>query len=128
MADENAPVARAPQSVRFFYIKGQHFRVVHMDGLIGGLTPRGMLHVSTYSERPAIPQTTEHDIGENGQLSGAIHQEGKVGIVRELDVDIIMSRTTAVELRDWLTDRIADIDKYITAAQPQAKTNPPRKS
>jgi hypothetical protein len=107
----------APQRIKFHYIKGQQFRVVHVDGLIGGVTPKGLIHIAVYSERPAIPQVTEHVLSEAGVLGDIASQEGKEGIVREIDVDLMITRTTAVEFRDWLTERIKDIDAYIAAAQ-----------
>ena len=112
----NETVSGMPQRVKFFYIKGQHFRVIHVDGSIGGLTPRGLLHIALFNERPAIPQMTEHGFTEEGYLGDATVQEGKEGIVRELEVDILMSRATAVEMRDWLSNRIEDLDRYLAAA------------
>src|SRR3989442_6878794 len=48
--------ATKPQDVTFHYIKSSQFRVVHADGIIGGVTPRGLIHIAVFSERPAIPQ------------------------------------------------------------------------
>ena len=100
-----------PSKVRFFYIKGNHFRVLHVDGALGGITPRGFLHFSVYSERPAIPQTAEHQVSIEGRLSEPLSQEGKQGIVRELDADLIMTMQTATELRDWLSKRIEQMEQ-----------------
>jgi hypothetical protein len=100
-----------PSKVRFFYIKGNHFRVLHVDGALGGITPRGFLHFSVYSERPAIPQTAEHQVSIEGRLSEPLSQEGKQGIVRELDADLIMTKQTATELRDWLSKRIEQLER-----------------
>jgi hypothetical protein len=116
----------APQRIKFHYIKGQHFRVVHVDGLIGGVTPRGLIHMAVYSERPAIPQVTEHALSETGMLGDIASQEGKEGIVREIDVDLMITRTTAIEFRDWLTERINDMDTYIAAAQANQPAPRPR--
>ena len=98
--------------VRFFYIKSNFFRVVHMDGAIGGLTPRGLIHCAVYNERAAIPQVTEHPIDDN-RLGPEEAVEGKKGLVREVEVDLLMTRPVAEELRDWLTARIEDYDKRV---------------
>jgi len=100
-----------PSKVRFFYIKGNHFRVLHVDGALGGITPRGFLHFAVYSERPAIPQTAEHQVSIEGRLSEPLSQEGKQGIVRELDADLIMTMQTATDLRDWLSKRIEQLER-----------------
>ena len=41
---------KRPTRVRFHYLKSQLWRVVHVDGAIGGITPRGMIHAALYSE------------------------------------------------------------------------------
>ena len=99
------------QRVRFFYLKSPSFRVVHVDGAIGGITPRGLIHMSVYSERAAIPQSIEHELSDEGNLSGPINVEGKPGIVRDVDADLIMSKHTAIEMRGWLDERIADLER-----------------
>ena len=91
-----------PKSLKFFYLKNAQFRVVHVDGAIGGITTRGLIHMAVYSERPAIPQAHVQDITPEGTLSQPHDSEGKEGIVRELDVDLMMTKQTAIELRDWL--------------------------
>jgi hypothetical protein len=108
-ASESVPIE--PGNLKFFYIKGSSFRVLHVDGALGGITPRGYIHFSVYSERPAIPQTTEHTLSPEGALSPATSVEGKAGIVRELDADLIMSKLTATELRDFLSSRLGELDR-----------------
>jgi hypothetical protein len=102
-----------PQQVVFHYIKSTFFRVAHADGVIGGITPRGPIHISFYSERPAIPQSTEQAILETGALGEITAQTGREGIVREMDIDIIITRQVAADLRDWLAQRIEDLDKAL---------------
>lgn len=100
-----------PKRVRFHYLKSQLWRVVHVDGAIGGITPRGMIHAAIYNERPAIPQVTEQEVSPEGVLGAQTLSEGKEGVVRELDVDLVMSKQAAIELRDWLAKRVSELDK-----------------
>jgi len=115
MADIGSATGPAPTRIRFHYIKGQFFRVAHADGVIGGITPQGLIHAAFYSERPAIPQTTEHELSPGG-LGAQLSQEGKEGLVRELDVDIIMTRAVAASFKDWLERQIAELDKVVATA------------
>jgi hypothetical protein len=98
-------------TVKFFYIKTPLFRVIHSDGVVGGLTPRGYIHVAFYSERGAIPQTQTHTISPEGRLLDPFETEGKDGIVREMDVDVILAKQAAIDLRDWLSSRIVELEK-----------------
>ena len=117
MSGESASEA-AVRRVRFFYVESNSFRVAHVDGVIGGITPKGLIHVSVFSERAAIPLTADHEITPEGRLLEPISQEGKHGVVREIDIDLMMTRTTAAELRDWLTTRLDDLDRLLADASP----------
>lgn len=107
---ESKSMEDRPSNIKFFYIKSNLFRVLHVDGAVGGLTPHGSVHIAVYSERPAIPQMTSHNLSPEGRVGEPEETEGKEGIVREIDADLILSRQTAVELRDFLTRNIAMID------------------
>jgi hypothetical protein len=102
--------------IRFHYIKSNYFRVIHVDGALGGVTPSGFIHCAVYSERAAIPQVTEHAIVEDGLSEEATLIEGRAGVVREVDVDLMMSRSVAEKLRDWLTKRIGEYDALTTGS------------
>jgi hypothetical protein len=114
-AKERPPmIDTSSKRVRFHYIKSNFFRVGHVDGALGGWTGQGFLHMACYSERPAIPQITEHDVdAEKNVLSAATVLEGRTGFVREIDFDLMMSRDKAQEIRDWLTERLKEYDNMI---------------
>ncbi len=81
--------------VKFNYIKSAFYRVVHVDGVIGGLTPRGLIHGSLFSEGPVIPRIVRHEVREDGSLSDGEVVEAREGISREMEVDIVFDETVA---------------------------------
>lgn len=93
--------------ITFHYVKSNFFRVMHVDGVIGDDTPTGFIHMTVYSERPALPQKSKHKLTEDGAL-GEPAFTGKEGFVREMDADLIFDRDTAIAMRDWLDDRIQE--------------------
>ena len=96
-----------PSSVTLNYIKSNYFRVVHADGAIGGFTPRGEVFFSIYSERAPLPDVTVQAV-ENGQLGKEIleQRKGSEGILRELEVGVVMDLNVAKSFHMWLEDRI----------------------
>lgn len=116
---ERASEAGAPpRSVRYNYIKSGHFRVIHVDGAYGGLTGHGFIHAAVYSERPTIPQVTEAEFVEGGTLTE--HPvEKKDGMVREVEADLVMSLETAKALREWLDDKIGQLEEAFEAIKPR---------
>jgi hypothetical protein len=99
-----------PSKVNFDYIKGNFFRVIHVDGAIGGLTPQRLLHAALYSERPSIPQRLVHRVNPDGSLGDRLDEESltRGSVVRELEADLIMSIGTAESLANWLLDKVRE--------------------
>ena len=99
----------APKKIRFHYIKSNYFRVVHVDGAHGGITPNGNIFFSAYSQRQPIPQITTQKVEPDGSITEEIREERVVkdGIVREVEVGIMMDASTAESLHKWLGEKIA---------------------
>jgi hypothetical protein len=91
---------------------------MHVDGVMGGITPHGLIHIAVYSERAALPQITVHNVSLDGKLSHPVSSEGKVGIVREIDADLMMNKLTAIEIRDWLSKRITELEQLEIGVTP----------
>ena len=104
-----------PENVKFHYLKSTHFRTIHADGAIGSVTPRGHIHMAIYNERHAIPREMVQEIKPDGTLGEVIQSETVVreGIVREMEVDVLMNVEVAKGVINWLEDKIKLIEKEI---------------
>lgn len=102
-----------PTNVVFEYIKSQHFRVIHADGAIGGITPSGNVHVAFYSERPAIPRMMVHEANPDGSLGKLLPEQTvkRPGVIREMDVDVVLNLSGVESLLVWLKDRKKELVK-----------------
>lgn len=96
------------QAVSFHYIKSALFRTIHTDGIIGGLNPNGFLSFALWNERAAIPRKLTHKVNPDGTLGEIIEKEARIGVVREMDVEVVMSVPTAKALKEWLEQKIAE--------------------
>jgi hypothetical protein len=111
------------QEVTFNYFKSQFFRVIHADGAWGGVSPRGDIHISFYNERIAIPDKSRLRISESGTAVRPEEFESTSAIVREVEVDVVVDLTTAIQLREWLNNKIKTLETIIKMAQePQLET------
>lgn len=105
------------KSVTFHYLKAPDFRTIHVDGVIGGGTPQGSMHMSFWAQRPAIPREVVFEIEVDGKKLGKEqHRVGREGIVRELQIDAMLSIAAAKEIRDWLTQNIERVESEIAKA------------
>ncbi|MCC6572194.1 MAG: hypothetical protein IT462_00255 [Planctomycetes bacterium] len=107
-------VSERPKVVPYHYVKCTDFRTIHVDGAIGGPTPRGLIHVAVYSERPAIPQRIDVGIGVDGRLNQEVSRSGKDGILRELQCDLVLDLNAAESLANWLNRNIAMLKQAIS--------------
>jgi hypothetical protein len=118
---ETSSAADAPSSVVFNYVKSKYFRVVYATGAFGGITPQGMIHACLYNERTAIPRRVRHTMDSEGRLSETFEViETREGLVREMEIDLILDLATAKSLRNWLDKKI----DQLTAAQNSTTTEP----
>jgi len=104
-----------PGAVTFHYIKGNFFRVVHADGAIGGLTPNRGIFLSLFSERGAIPQVVEQTVNPDGTPGEEKTRVGKEGLVREVEVGVMMSGSAAKRIAEWLLKQV----QILEASEPE---------
>jgi len=129
MSDEawlNPTKGPTDKEVAIDYVKAPDFRVIWADGLIGSMTPNGLIHFALYAERPAIPRRQVFSIEPLadgvGQLGPEVleKQISRGSIVRELSVDILASAQVAENIGNWLIKQAEEIRK-IQKEQPEGK-------
>jgi hypothetical protein len=102
-----------PSLVQFDYLKSSLFRVMHVDGVHGGISPRGQIQMALFNERLAIPRQTVHELTAAGALGKEV-VEARVqrkGIVREVEAELLMSIDTAKSVVGWLKERIEQLEE-----------------
>lgn len=109
--------------IAFDYIKSNFFRVAHVDGVIGSCTPGGFLHFAAYSERSAIPRQIVHEVSPDGKLGAEIPAmtDTRGSIVREIEVDLVMSFQVAASLRDWIDVQLQSVQNVVDNDRSEGK-------
>lgn len=111
MAKSKKPAAKETDSLSFDFIKSNYFRVIHMDGAFGGLSPNGtQIHMAIWNERRALPKRVVHPL-KDGTLGmeDMAKRDVRPAHVREVEVDVVMDLETATHLRIWLDDKIRQL-------------------
>ena len=91
-----------PDAADFHFVKSAQFRVVHTDGVWGGVTPAQKLAMGFYSERISIPQLVQYAITKEATLGKELDRQGRTGFVREMEVELVMDKATATFFHEWL--------------------------
>ena len=103
-----------PSSVAFEYIKSNYFRVIHVDGVFGGITPRGHIHMSVWSQRGATPDRVTHEVKPNGEVGRETARQGSDAIIRELEAGLVLDVNLARSVVKWLQDKIQRAEEQET--------------
>ena len=103
-----------PSSIKFYYRKGNFFRVIHADGVVGGATPERAVFAALYNQRSPIPRSITQAICPDGTLGEELDRKSKQGIFREVEVGIVLTPKAAEEIGHFLLQQarlLRDTDK-----------------
>lgn len=99
--------------IEFNYIKGNHFRIIHADGVMSNGTPRGDLFLGFYNERFPLPDSQTFEINEEGRIINEIMEKRKInskGIMREVEVGVTLDIEAAKVLVLSLSQLIRQVE------------------
>lgn len=98
------------RKIKFDYIKSNYFRVLHVDGVSGGITPNFDIHIAFWNERPPIPNHVEYEEASDGGVVQRI--DAREALIREVEVSMILNVETANIIIDWLQEQLDGIQEY----------------
>lgn len=103
-------MAERSDKITFKYVCPSDLRDLHVNGLWGGVTKNDEVYIHFFSERGPIPKTATHDLDDQGFPGKEATLELGGDIVRLVQCSIAMTAATAVVFRDWLNERIDEIN------------------
>lgn len=112
MTESANTVATKEEEIDFYYLKSNFYRVLHVTGAYGGISPQLSIHMNVYGERPPIPRRTSRALNADSSTRETI-RDGKHGIAREVEADIVMDVETAKSMVHWLNQQIATVEKIL---------------
>ncbi len=95
--------------IKFDYIKSNLFRVIHVDQVLGAVTPSGDINLHFCNERFPIPNEVVHQLNEDGTLGdeNLAKRVHRGAIVREVETCAVMNTELAKGLITLLQELIA---------------------
>jgi hypothetical protein len=105
----------APTKLDISYIKSSQFRVVSAHGAYGGFAPNGYFALTVFSERSAIPQESTLQFDLMTKTATEKVTMTRAGVVRELDVCLMLDKQSLIELHGWIGQKIEELKKMEAA-------------
>lgn len=93
---EDSLIDEAAGKFKFHLIKGNYFRVIHVDTATAQITPDLNVQVTVFSQRQPIPDQITHYVTPDGRLGDVVPEEtiSREGIVREVEASLWMTENT----------------------------------
>ena len=114
-----AESTKKPDKIDIHYIKNPSYRGVHVDGALGGLTPRKYLSINFYAERGVIPKSEEIALLPDGKPDKSkdrkISDDSKKGLIREIEFGVYLDINATIEIKNWLELKIKEYEKLFPA-------------
>lgn len=108
-----------PKVMNIRYRNNAAYRSVHASGAYGGIVPSGEIFLGVFSERNHFPECATVEFSDAGD-QGIENVQVEKGIVREMEVGVIMNLNVAKAIKQWLDEKITLIEQ--AAADPNAKS------
>jgi hypothetical protein len=117
------PDAPTRKRIQFDIVKGNFFRGIHADGVWGGATPQGLIAMTFYSERFAIPQQVTHTVGHDGILGPELVEErvSRNAVVRDAEVCVYMTPRVAESFKVFLDTHLERLKSAQESARKKGK-------
>ncbi|MBX7095973.1 MAG: hypothetical protein K1X56_14720 [Flavobacteriales bacterium] len=104
--------------IEIHYQKNPSYKIVHADGVYGGLTTKNYLNLNFYAERFPIPKTNKFEFEDHEQVKFTEDKltanDCKNGLIREIECGIYIDIQTAESLANWIQLKIKEY-KLITS-------------
>lgn len=107
--------------MHFDFIKSNHFRVIHVDGIWGGVGPSQNIEMVLFNQRLSIPQQVTHELlietttaseAILGSLGPELTSKRKIrdAFIREVEADVVMTLECAKLMHKWLGEKITEAE------------------
>lgn len=94
----------APTKITFSFTKDEGYRILSVNGVWGGVTPRGDILVDFFHESQAIPETVTHEMTPAGQLGDELERSPKPVFQRTVLVGMMLTAKQAESIGRWLQE------------------------
>lgn len=91
-----------PEKITFRFSRDEDYRVIPVNGVWGGATPRGDVRVELFHESETLPETVTHAVAPGGQLGEELDRTPTGEFERKTFVGMMLTAKQAESIGLWL--------------------------
>ena len=120
---------KTPKKITIHFRRDEDYRLIPVNGVWGGVTPRGDIKAEFLHESQALPEAITHEVTAEGTLTKAKHTLAS-SYQRTVLVGMVLTAEQAESIGRWLQQRAREASEWRDARAPRAKgdDNEPRHS
>jgi len=81
-------------------------QTVYANGVYGGMTTRGDMHLDFVTDRSERPKTQSFKVNKDGSLGRQVGEEGGEGVIRERQVSVFLKPDNAFSIATWMIAKL----------------------
>lgn len=97
------------QVIRFDFKRDDSYRLIPVNGVWGGVTPRGDVWADFFYECYAVPEEVTHAVLPEGRLGEELSRQGSHDLQRTLLVGMMLTAEQAESIGRWLQAKAREI-------------------
>ena len=100
----------------FKFEKAPDYRDISVNGVWGGLTARGDVHMQLFTEYSATPVSVTHEISGDTLGPETRRDTGGAAFTRHLQVGVLMNPQNARSIAQWLLGKAEEYERRLKEA------------
>lgn len=81
-------------------------QTVYANGVYGGMTSRGDMHMDFVTDRSERPKTQTFKVNKDGSLGRQVGEEGGDDVIRERQVSVFLKPDNAFSIATWMIAKL----------------------
>ena len=98
-----------PTKITFRYEKDEDYRLIPVNGVWGGATPRSDILVDLFHESYTLPEVLTHAVTPGGQLGEEVKRTPTGEIRRKVFVGMVLTAEQAESIGRWLLEQAREV-------------------
>lgn len=94
-----------PKKITFSFSRDDEYRVIPVNGVWGGVTPRSDIRVELFHESQAMPKTITHAVTPEGDLGAELERKPAPAFHRQVFLGMMLTAEQAESIGRWLQEK-----------------------